>query len=83
MLLVYLAWVSVLLLFTALLHAVHTIEIYTHGPLQRNLQQVQLRRVLILSKALCLCACFLLSAHFTAVVEEPWSGPPVPYNVSA
>jgi len=67
MLLVCLAWVSVLLLFSALLHAMHTIAIYTDGPLQRNLQQVQLRRLLILSSVLCCCACFLLAAHFTLV----------------
>lgn len=86
MLLVYLAWFSVLLLFGAVLHAMHTIAIYTDGPLQRNLQQVQLRRLLILSSVLCFCACFLLAAHFTLVdiprAEGAWPVLSVSSNAS-
>jgi hypothetical protein len=86
MLLVFLAWLSLLLLFGAVLHALHTIAIYTDGPLQRNLQQVQLRRLRILSSVLCLCACFLLAAHFTLAddprVEGAWPAISVPSNVS-
>ena len=86
MLLVYLAWLCVLLLFIAVLYAVHTIEIYTHGPLQRNQQQVQLRLVLILSRVLCVCAALLLSLHFCVVdiphAEEPWPALSASYNVS-
>jgi hypothetical protein len=85
MLLVYLAWLSVLAMFAAALYALHTVAIYTHGPLQRSLQQVHLRRLRITRNVLCACACVLLSLHFTLVVPRiPHDAlPPAPHNASA
>lgn len=67
MLLVYLAWLAVIAMFAAALHALHTVPIYTHGPLERSTQQVCLRRLLVVCGVLGFCACFLLTLHFTVV----------------
>ena len=80
MLLLYLAWTSVLAMFAAALYALHTVPIYTHGPLQRGTQQLHLRRLLVVCSALGLCACLLLFLHF-AVVDVP-PQPPPPVNAS-
>ena len=80
MLLVYLAWLAVLALFAAVLYALHTVAIYTHTPLQRNLQQVHLRRLRVIRNVLCACAGLLLSIHFS-LVDVPAS-PAAPHNAS-
>jgi len=81
MLFLYLAWCSVVAMFAAALYALHTVPIYTHGPLQRGMQQVHVRRVLVVCSALGLCACLLLFLHF-AVADVPPPLPP-PVNASA
>jgi hypothetical protein len=82
MLLLYAAWFSVLVLFAAALHALHTIAIYTHSPLQRKLQQVQLRRLRIVRNVLCSCACLLLATHFSLVDVPRADRPPAAHNAS-
>ena len=83
MLLLYLAWASVFAMFAAALHALHTVPIYTHGPLQRSMQQVYLRRLLVFCSALGLCACLLLFLHFAVEDVPPPPPPPPPVNASA
>jgi len=78
MLLLYLAWASVLAMFAAALYALHTVPIYTHGPLQRGTQQLQLRRLLVVCSALGLCAAILLFLHFAGGDDLP----PPPVNAS-
>jgi hypothetical protein len=80
MLLLYLAWASVLAMFAAALYALHTVPIYTHGPLQRSTQQLHLRRLLVVCSALGLCAGLLLFVHFAAANVPPQ--PPPPANAS-
>jgi hypothetical protein len=59
----------------AALYALHTVPIYTHGPLQRSTKQLHLRRLLVVCSALGLCAGLLLFLHFAAAdVPQP---PPV------
>jgi H+/Cl- antiporter ClcA len=85
MLLVYLAWALVVAMFAAALCALHTVPIYTHSRLQRTMQQVYLRRLLVVCSALGLCACLLLFLHFAVadVPPPPPPPPPPPVNASA
>lgn len=82
MLLVYLAWLSVLAMFAAALYALHTVAIHTHSPMQRNLQQVQLRRLRLTRNVLCVCAGLLLFVHFSLVDVPRDERPPAPHNAS-
>lgn len=82
MLLVYLAWLCILAVFAASLHALHTVAIYTHSPLQRNLQQVQLRRLRVICTVLCVSAGLLLALHFSNVDVPHADGPPAAVNAS-
>lgn len=82
MLLVFLAWLAVLALFAAALYALHTVAIYTHSPLQRNLQQVHLRRLRVTRNVLCACAGLLLFAHFSLVDVPRDDRPPPPHNAT-
>jgi hypothetical protein len=86
MIFVYLSWLSILLLFVSGLYGLHTIAIYTYTPLQRQVQQTQLRRLVIIRNVLCPCACILLCIHFI-VFNDPRAEESLPvstelFNVS-
>jgi len=64
MIFVYLSWMCMFLLFISVVYGLHTIAIYTYSPLQRQVQQAQLRRLTIICNVLFVCACILLCMHF-------------------